>query len=254
MKNLKFLFLFINFFLSCIGHAAFDAPISINQECKQFVKSIEQTHNYGWLNVAETPANKNRISVFYFYSKTATLINSVLFFNGGPGLSFQNHFKSLEESKKKAITDKKSDIDFIFMDQRGTGCSSVFPLGIDDHTIEKLKWYGSAGIVRDAEVLRKTLIGQRQWKIFGQSFGGYVVHRYIEMHPEAISKAYVHGYAIGQSEFELSYARILNHGSPIFTPRALTSLLRATQHPSLFDRTTTGLPSSFGSNTRSHET
>ena len=47
---------------------------------------------------------------------------------------------------------------------------------------------------------------------------------------------------------------ILNHGVPIFTPSALTSLLRATAQPSLLDSTTMGTPSSLGLKTRSQET
>jgi hypothetical protein len=46
----------------------------------------------------------------------------------------------------------------------------------------------------------------------------------------------------------------LNHGSAILMPNSLASLERATATPSLLDNTTTGLPSSFGLNTRSQET
>ncbi len=212
MKNLKIFSIGLILFSSCISYGGVDAPSFINQQCKQFVKSIEQTHVYGWLKVAETPANLDRISVFYYFSKKASLKNPVIFFNGGPGLSFQSYNKSMEDSKRKFILDQKKDIDFIYMDQRGAGCSSAYPVGIDSRTIEKLKWYGSAGIVRDAEELRKLLLGNNKWKIFGQSFGGYVVYRYLEMYPQAISKAYVHGYALGHSDLDVSHARILNHG------------------------------------------
>lgn len=209
MKNLKFLLACLVLISSCLGFAASD---TISEECKQFVSSIEKTHNYGWLNVAETPENLKRISVFYFFRHTASLKNPVVFFNGGPGFSSHSVFKNYENFVDMHSTDKEKDIDFIFMDQRGTGCSSAFPKGIDLQTIEKLKWYGSAGIVLDAEVLRETLIGDRKWKIYGQSFGGHVVHRYVEMFPESILKAYAHGYAIGQTDFDASYARVAAHG------------------------------------------
>ncbi len=209
MKNLKVIFKAVListiFISSCYSLAANDKLSDKNAECQDFVKSISDTHNYGWLNVAETPENLNQVSIFYYFNKSASLKNPVIFFNGGPGSTSHSNMKTYENIKNKI------DIDFIFMDQRGTGCSSAFPKGIDSQTIEKLKWYGSAGIVRDAEELRKYLIGDRKWKIFGQSFGGHVVHRYIEMFPESILKAYAHGFAIGQTDFDASYARITAH-------------------------------------------
>lgn len=49
-------------------------------------------------------------------------------------------------------------------------------------------------------------------------------------------------------------SRIWNHGVPILTPSAFTSLLRATAQPSLFDNTTTGWFCSLGLNARSQLT
>jgi hypothetical protein len=46
----------------------------------------------------------------------------------------------------------------------------------------------------------------------------------------------------------------LEERHPIVIPSALLSSLRATTLPSLFESTTTGLPSSAGWNARSHET
>ncbi len=211
MKNLRPLITILIFISSCLSYAAARTPLSLNEECKQFVKSIEQTHNYGWLDVAETPQNLNQISIFYYFSKTASLIDPVIFFNGGPGFSSHTNYKTYEYQKDKYSKDKATSIDLIFMDQRGTGCSAAFPKGFEPRDIEKLKWYGSAGIVQDAEALRRHLIDDRKWKIFGQSFGGHVVHRYIEMFPESILKAYAHGYAIGQADFDTSYSRVAGH-------------------------------------------
>ncbi len=187
---------------------AVDAPIAMDTECSEFINSIEARYKYGWIQVAETPTSSDRISIFYFYKKTASLKNPVIFFNGGPGFTSHGMASSLEISKTKYSGGKNIDIDFIFMDQRGTGCSSRFPVGASPQTIEKLNWYGSAGIVNDAEELRKNLIGSRKWKVFGQSFGGHVVHRYIQMFPKSIVKAYAHGYSEGIADFDFSFARI----------------------------------------------
>ena len=105
------------------------------------------------------------------------------------------------------------DIYFVYMDQRGTGCSTRFPIGASAQTIERLKWYGSSGIVNDAEILRQKLIGDKKWKVFGQSFGSHVVHRYIKMFPASISKAYAHGYPEGPGDFDFSFSRIASEGA-----------------------------------------
>ncbi len=207
MINLKGLFLLGIFLLGCTSFAV-DFPSEADTECKSFVKSIELTHNYGWLQVPEIPGSATIISVFYYFNKKASLNNPVIFFNGGPGSSSHRIFSSLEKTKDEYDQLNKKDLDFIFMDQRGVGCSSHFPMGMNSEIIEKLKWYGSAGIVNDAEKLRQYLIGDKKWKVFGQSYGGLVVHRYIELFPESILGAFAHGFAIGQSDFDASYARI----------------------------------------------
>ena len=45
----------------------------------------------------------------------------------------------------------------------------------------------------------------------------------------------------------------LKYGSPIFIPSFFASFDLAIMHPSLFDRTTIGLPISFGLNILSHD-
>ena len=56
------------------------------------------------------------------------------------------------------------------------------------------------------------------------------------------------------TSFSSHRREILKYGSPIFTPSALTSLLRAIAQPSLELRTRTGDFSRSGLNTRSHDT
>ena len=177
--------------------------------CNEFIKTIETNYHYGWVNVPtnydQPQASQSR--VFYYYKKDSTLKNPVIFFNGGPGFSSQSSSVMLDQSLQKFEMTKK--IDLIYIDQRGTGCSTPqFPLGDAPETLDNLRWYASLGIVKDAEAVRKTLIGDRKWKIFGQSYGAYIVYRYIETHPEGVSKAFAHGNAMGVSDFNGSYYRI----------------------------------------------
>ncbi|OFZ30175.1 MAG: hypothetical protein A2622_10030 [Bdellovibrionales bacterium RIFCSPHIGHO2_01_FULL_40_29] len=192
--------------VSSVGMAiGSNAPIELNSECRQFIDSIEAKYQYDWLKVSEIPGASKTISVFYYFRKTNNLKNPVIFFNGGPGSTSHGVATDLEMNKVKT---GNGGIDFIFMDQRGTGCSSPFPIGANPDSIERLKWYGTAGIVNDAEEIRQKLIGTRKWKIFGQSFGSYAVHRYLKMYPASIAKAYAHGYPVGPTDFEFSFARV----------------------------------------------
>lgn len=79
----------------------------------------------------------------------------------------------------------------IFTDQRGTGCSSPYPKYSSDNNY-KYSYWTTIGIVHDAEMIRKRL-GLSQWNIFGQSYGGFIVQRYIEKYPQSILKAVSHG-------------------------------------------------------------
>lgn len=207
----KWVFIAISLLISQLVLAD-ESSRNLDSECRQFISEIEPHYFYNWLDVPETPFSNNTISVFYYYKKTNTFKNPVIFFNGGPGYSSHNSPFSLEIAKVKFGGGQELDIDFVYIDQRGTGCSTRFPIGASSQTIERLKWYGSAGIVTDAEVLRKKLIGDKKWKVFGQSFGSHVVHRYIKMFPASISKAYAHGYPEGPSDFDFSFSRIASEG------------------------------------------
>ncbi len=209
MKNITLLLLTLSFALSAFSY---EIPVGAAGDCRDFISSIEDKYNFAWIHVPETPQARRTVPVFYYYRKDSNLKNPVIFFNGGPGGTSHGIMDILEKTRKRAeaSTGKNLTIDFIYMDQRGTGCSTPYPAGASSEVLDTLSWYGSAGIVTDAEAIRKTLIGDRQWKIFGQSFGGYVVHRYITMYPQSISKALAHGYALGMSNFDFTYSRILS--------------------------------------------
>ena len=82
-------------------------------------------------------------------------------------------------------------LSMIYLDQRGNGCSDPYPAGpvntqFTTMTAQRLALYGSRSIVRDAEALRELLLGPgKSWSAFGQSFGGEIVHRYVEMLPQS---------------------------------------------------------------------
>ncbi len=87
----------------------------------------------------------------------------------------------------------------VLLDQRGTGRSSR----IDGRAIARfedprvaadyLACFRQDAIVADAEHLRATVYGGRQWATLGQSYGGFVTLAYLSRHPQALTACYVTG-------------------------------------------------------------
>jgi pimeloyl-ACP methyl ester carboxylesterase len=183
--------------------------------CDEFKSMIPKDWDQGYVEVPENSAQPdgNKIEIFY-YGKILPGKTPVVFFNGGPGSSSHSSFKSLE--KQKWIMDQKKNISFIYIDQRGNGCSTHYPVieeSVDDdegeidpvqkaEILERLSHYGSREIVMDAEAVRKKLLKNNQWIAFGQSYGAYVVHRYANLFPGSLKAAFAHANAINSSAEE----------------------------------------------------
>ena len=46
-------------------------------------------------------------------------------------------------------------------------------------------------IIKDAERIRKQLIGDKKWSVLGQSFGGFCATHYLSFYPESLEKVYI---------------------------------------------------------------
>jgi pimeloyl-ACP methyl ester carboxylesterase len=200
MKITYFIFAVFAFFA-----ASYNAAVFANEECSDFISKLPTDFFYGYVSVPEDWNNINgrHINVFYYGRKNTG--ESVAFFNGGPSSSSHGSYGIIEQHSESKI------LNFVYIDQRGTGCSDPYPNDLNLDTASRLAHYTSRSIVRDSEVIRKTLLGpNKKWKIFGQSYGGMIVHRYLEMAPESIISAHVHGYAIMSDQVEWMKLRILS--------------------------------------------
>ncbi len=164
-------------------------------DCASFVDWIPGFKS-GFIDAPEDwdhPETSPMIRVFYYWRKgegVAAARPPVVFFNGGPAKDSHasvNILARQEFAKNAAL---------VFIDQRGTGCSSPFPDEQNEATALRLMNWGSRGIVGDAEAIRKLLFGSQHWRAYGQSFGGLVVHRYLEVAPEGLDRAIAHGVSI----------------------------------------------------------
>lgn len=183
--------------------------------CEQFRATIPTNWFQDTIEVPENPAEPlgTKIKVFYYgLIKPGTV--PTIFYNGGPGSD--SHSSASDLNDRDEFFDPDGKISFIYMDQRGTGCSDFYPQGSSQATLDRLRYYGSRGIVSDSEYLRQKLIGDRPWIAFGQSFGALVSHRYVVMAPQFLKAALAHGNAIdsnGNDRIEqriASQVRVMN--------------------------------------------
>jgi pimeloyl-ACP methyl ester carboxylesterase len=119
----------------------------------------------------------------------------LLYLQGGPGFGSP---RPLEQSGwiKRAVQDYR----LLLLDQRGTGLSTPvctqaltrFPN--PQAQADYLKHFRADNIVRDAESIRRELVGEAgKWSVLGQSFGGFCVTHYLSVAPHALCAALITG-------------------------------------------------------------
>jgi pimeloyl-ACP methyl ester carboxylesterase len=86
----------------------------------------------------------------------------------------------------------------LLLDQRGTGRSTPISARTvagrtDRQLADYLKLFRADSIVRDAEVIRRRLLGDGQWESLGQSYGGFLTLTYLSLAPEGLRACYVTG-------------------------------------------------------------
>ena len=117
------------------------------------------------------------------------------FFQGGPGFGAPRP----EESSgwlKRATQEYR----VLLLDQRGTTARSspvnyqtLARLATPQAQADYLRHFRADSIVKDAEWIRRELIGDDKWSVLGQSFGGFCVTHYLSAAPEGLCEALITG-------------------------------------------------------------
>lgn len=87
----------------------------------------------------------------------------------------------------------------LLLDQRGTGRSTPISArtvrGMSSSSLAAyLRFFRADSIVRDAELIRRALLGDGvRWETLGQSYGGFVTLTYLSLAPEGLRSCYVTG-------------------------------------------------------------
>lgn len=117
----------------------------------------------------------------------------VVFFQGGPGMEATR--PSGNPRGPGWVDHLLKDYRVLLLDQRGTGRST--PVGdlpglTPAEQAAYLRHFRADAIVRDAELIREALGGER-WTVLGQSFGGFCVLNYLSQAPEGLRAAFITG-------------------------------------------------------------
>ncbi len=233
MEKILFIFLLATVFLYNVF--SFAAP---TEECKQRLENLDSNWRYDKIEVPfdwEYPETSEKIEVYYYFKNQALVQNKVpiIFINGGPTISSIAGIPIFSKIKKL------NEENLILMDQRGTGCSTPF-LEPTDKNIENFKKYGSESIVTDAEAIRKKMFGEKKWKVYGQSFGGLTSFRYLEMFPNSIESAHIHGFGFSENAMDFLDARetrlqeltndLLNYNNPKVSSKTIGEIINIIVH------------------------
>ena len=118
----------------------------------------------------------------------------LVYLQGGPGFGSPRPF-GRESWLNRALDDYR----VLLLDQRGTGRSTpasrhtLARLGSPRAQADYLACFRADSIARDAELIRRRLLGDEPWTVLGQSFGGFCTVSYLSFAPEGIREALIGG-------------------------------------------------------------
>lgn len=145
----------------------------------------------------------------------------IVFFQGGPG------FGAVRPAANGGwIKRALQEFRVLLLDQRGTGLSTPVSSASLTHLSatqqsEHLSHFRADNIIRDAEMIRKQLVGEEKWSILGQSFGGFCVLKYLNDAPEGLKEAYITGGVPSLTRsagevYQATYQRVITKNNDFF--------------------------------------
>ena len=119
----------------------------------------------------------------------------LVFLQGGPGFPGPRPL-----SNKGWLKRALEDYHVLLLDSRGNGRSSVVlpqtlaRRGNARAQADDLMHFRADSIVRDAELIRRQLVGEEEpWSVLGQSYGGFCAVTYLSAHPHGLREVFVTG-------------------------------------------------------------
>ena len=163
----------------------------------------------------------------------------LLYLQGGPG------GRAARPLGRDSWLDRAlDDYRVLLLDQRGTGRSTpatrqTLPLrGSAAEQADYLSCFRADSIVRDAELIRRQLLGEQgQWSLLGQSFGGFCTLTYLSLAPEGVREALVTGGLAGLRSsavdvYRAAYPRVARKNAAHYAryPQDVEAVRRIAEH------------------------
>lgn len=197
-------------------------------QCEQRLAQLGKNWAYAFVQAPlnhDRPQKNELIPIYYYFKKDQFRFKDqtpILFINGGPTVSSGSGSGIFDRVKEL------QDANIILMDQRGTGCSGHFPNYDVKKDLAVYKNFSSTSIVKDAELIREHIRPGKKWKILGQSFGGLTSFRYIELFPQSLHSAHIHGFGFvpkGERLLDIREQRLNEVGEDFLAFRNMRSLI-----------------------------
>jgi pimeloyl-ACP methyl ester carboxylesterase len=163
----------------------------------------------------------------------------LLYLQGGPG------GRAARPLGRDSWLDRAlDDYRVLLLDQRGTGRSTpatrqTLPLrGSAAEQADYLSCFRADSIVRDAELIRRQLLGEQgQWSLLGQSFGGFCTLTYLSLAPEGVREALITGGLAGLRSsavdvYRAAYPRVARKNAAHYAryPQDVEAVRRIAEH------------------------
>ncbi|MFB7665571.1 alpha/beta fold hydrolase [Kitasatospora sp. NPDC056138] len=163
----------------------------------------------------------------------------LLFLQGGPGGKAGRPL-----GRDTWLTRALDDYRVLLLDQRGTGRSTpanrqtLARRGTPDQQADYLAHFRADSIVRDAESIRRRLLGDDgRWTLLGQSFGGFCTLTYLSLAPEGLREAFVTGGLAGlrssaEDVYRAAYPRVATKNEAHYAryPQDVDRVRRIAEH------------------------
>lgn len=145
-------------------------------DCETFQKQLPADLKRGYITRFEGKGDALRETKVFYYGRWTK--HPLVIANGGPGLSSWSTYRDLGPALDK------EKIEYLFFDQKGTGCSSAYPQ-LDEKHFPIWMNYSSKGLAADIELLRQKLNLGNKITLFGHSFGSKIALRYAMEFPKS---------------------------------------------------------------------
>ncbi|WP_405011322.1 alpha/beta fold hydrolase [Kitasatospora sp. NBC_01539] len=163
----------------------------------------------------------------------------MLYLQGGPGGKAGRPL-----GRDNWLSRALDDYRVLLLDQRGTGRSTpanrqtLARRGGAAEQADYLAHFRADSIVRDAELVRRLLLGEDgQWSLLGQSFGGFCTLTYLSLAPEGVREAFVTGGLAGlrvsaDDVYRAAYPRVARKNAAHYAryPQDVAAVRRIAAH------------------------